>query len=264
VNEQFLDYVRGRWPSLPTLIVTALFLAFATLVVAVWQQRWWLVLPAFVLALAAVYIGYARFWFAQQTQDYEQIVKWLWEIGDLSAENELTLIEPGSRHLAVSLGLRMRHGQVRVINIYNPHVTPELAFMQSKQSAAISRDPRLVWLNGRFDLLPTPDSKVTTVVSNQLLTVMPGVQDRDAMLDEIYRVLQPGGIWVLTERADPDGSIWSAGIGSRTQYSAETWHKQLTRNGFQIRTERQVNPLIVCFVLVKPGQRLPRQLRFKI
>ena len=263
MNEHARNYVTGRWPTLPITLLTALLLAFAASFVAVWQQRWWLILPALVLVVAGVYVGYARFWFARQTQDYEQIATWLWDMVRLSAENQLVLIEPGSRHLAVSLGLRMRHGQVRVVNIYNPHVTPGLAFLQTQTGTAISRDPRLVWLNGRFDLLPIPDNKITTVVSNQMLSEMPGAQDRDALLSEIYRILQPGGTWVLTERTHPSGSIWSAGAGSKSRDSAETWRKLLARNGFQLRTQQQANPLILCIVLTKPGQPLPRQMRFK-
>jgi hypothetical protein len=252
-----------RWPSLPAIAVAALLAALAAVLLAFWQQVWWLIVPALVLAATSVYVVYARFWFARQTQNYEQIADCLWKMGDLSAENQLVLVEPGSRHLAIALGLRMRHGQVRIVNIYNPHVTPGLAFLQNQQTAQISRDPRLVWLNGRFDLLPILDSTIETVVSNQVFTEMPGVQDRTALLREIYRVLQPGGKWVLTEQIHPSGTIWSAGIGVRSRNSAETWHKQLSLTGFQIAEQNQINPIILCLVLVKPGQPLPRQMRFE-
>jgi len=51
-------------------------------------------------------------------------------------------------------------------------------------------------------------------------------------------------------------------MGVRINNSAETWQKTIIDIGLKIQQERQNNPILVSFAVIKPGAPPPRQLRF--
>lgn len=261
-------YARSRWPRQTTWFALAIVVAVVLVALGVWRSLWFLLLAPVPLVLMAVLAG-SRIWFAHQTQHVRALLDAVWSLGGFSAESDLVFINLGGRSLATELALRMRHGRVRVLDVYSPQVAPSRALMQTHahdaarpDDALAGGDPRLAWLNGRIDLLPLPNAAAEAVVSNQVLSEMPLSTDRAALIDEVMRILRPGSLWVVTERVQPDRPLWLADAKLRTPDSAETWRTQFANAGFIVRQEEAVTPLVTAWSLRKPGNPPPRQLRF--
>lgn len=282
----FLDsetraYLSATHPLLGYGVAAAIILFLAAVMAAFFWGLWSL-LPLSVLLLAVtVVVAQARVRFARFVQATPQIVERLWQMAGLSADDQFMLIDIGSNATVRSFAQHLRYGQLRVINIFNPQIIPGPAFIRARQYVArqqvarqhvarqhvpdqtpIQADPRIVWFNARIDLLPFPDATIDTIVTNQVLSEMPYAPDRATLITEIHRILRPGGRWLSSERIVPATNAWLFGIGRHAPESADAWVAQIQPHGMVIRSQTQINPIVVCISLQKPGQDPPRQLRF--
>jgi SAM-dependent methyltransferase len=260
-------YLAVRYPQLVAWIFVGLMGGILAVILAFWLG-WWGLIP---LAGIALGIGFgvvqAIVRFARLTQDTQQIVPVLWDVASLSADSQFILLDLGTQAVPQALATRLRYGHVEVIDIYNPQIAPDMAVLRIQQAAqpqkrAILADPRIALINGRIDLLPLSDASVTLVVTNQILSMMPAERDRAILIEEVLRVLRPGGKWVLCERVRPEPGTLLFGLGRDMPDSAESWHEYFQLHAFQLRQHRQINSIVICLHMQKQGNEPPTQLRF--
>src|SRR5262245_13705718 len=73
--------------------------------------------------------------------------------------------------------------------VYGIDATAEMVGL-ARTNAAASGITNVEFLHGRLEHVPLPDQSVDVVISNCVLVL---TQDKDAVFDEIARVLRPGG-----------------------------------------------------------------------
>jgi SAM-dependent methyltransferase len=108
-----------------------------------------------------------------------------WELGRLS---------PGERVLDLGCGAgtdslvaaQMVGGEGRVTGI---DMTPEMLAKARSAAAQMGAD-NVDFVEGEIEALPFADETFDVVISNGVIDLVP---DKDAVFDEIYRVLAPGG-----------------------------------------------------------------------
>ena len=108
-----------------------------------------------------------------------------WELGRLA---------PGERVLDLGCGAgtdslvaaQMVGAEGRVTGI---DMTPEM-LAKARSAAALMGAGNVDFVEGEIEALPFPDESFDVVISNGVVDLVP---DKDAVFDEIYRVLAPGG-----------------------------------------------------------------------
>jgi SAM-dependent methyltransferase len=88
--------------------------------------------------------------------------------------------------------------------------------------------------------------------------------DRELLLSEIYRILQPGGRLLLSERTFSQTQLAVNGPGAFSLSTPDHWRERLTTAGFKLRQEQTLYGLVSCFRADKPGGGAARQLPLDI
>ena len=90
------------------------------------------------------------------------------------------------------------------------------------------------------------------------------IGDRVRLLNELYRVLKPGGRLIVVERIQSANTQWLAGVGGLSGWnSAEIWQELLQDAHFQVGATESINPLLTAFQAIKPRPK-PLQLELPI
>jgi len=133
---------------------------------------------------------------------------------------------------------------------------PSIAVEPSRGGAMLAEARRLPSIHGTLEGLKLPDSCITEIGS---FDVLEHIEDRNRFLEEIYRVLSPGGWFILTVPAL--SLLWSqADIDARhfLRYSRRTLRKELELHGFQI------NSMGYFFALTVPPLLFIRAIPFRL
>ncbi len=260
-------YLLTRWPAYYAFMAGSLIAGLVIIVVGGVFGWWWLVASAALALLAVNYLLAASLWLARQMQDMVGMSASVWELGQLDPDERLAAIDLGLRQLTLRLRARLRKGRILAIDVYNPQMTPapRLARLRAREfewADTYQADPRLESLPGALDLLPLPDEHVSAVVLAQLLTELAQSGDRVQLLREVYRILAPGGRFIVIEPVRQAEAWWAYPVLGGLD-SAESWHALFHMTGFQLHQTGPVNPLLYAFVWRKPGLSAPGQLRFK-
>lgn len=138
-----------------------------------------------------------REWYAQR-EDGDQVTRRIEVMGDLAARHSASLEQKTLLDLGCGTGAATLHIAQRV------RANTLLGVELSERAAAIARrrgiDVYAVDLNA--EQIPCPDASIDVVVCGEVLEHL---VDTDHMLDEIGRVLAPGGICVLST---PNLAAW--------------------------------------------------------
>lgn len=262
-----LRYLAARFPVYVTLYGSAVLLLLGMGVAA---TQGWLGLVPLVLALLLVlfYFIFASLWAAHLVYDANgrQVHQILFEMGQLRETDRFTFVELGGRWQAIELGRRLSTGQVIVIDVYNPQLTPSrtLARSRTQQSKPPAGDPRFIWRNGSIDLLPLPDESVTAVVLNETLCHFWQKGDQETLLREVHRILVAGGRVLLAERTRTRANWLHLGPITLTLPTSQRWRDLLRQSGFVLRREEEINGFIHCFRADKPVPIEAQQLRLAL
>lgn len=263
-DEPTRTYLLARWPAYPYLLAGGLGGGLLLLVIS-GALGWW----GGVAALAVLLLGLNAFvaaslWIARQSQNIHLLANALWQLGQLGQDDPLGIVDLGLRRLAIALRSRLRKGRIVAIDVYNPQLSPDptlarLRQVQYERSYDYQTDRRMEALEGRLDFLPLPDNYLPTVIINQTLAGLFQPGDRVTLLQEVYRILTPGGRLLVVEparsRANWWVQPWLAGVPSLSE-----WEALFNQTAFQERLEQPINPLLWGFVLHKPARPGPQQL----
>jgi demethylmenaquinone methyltransferase / 2-methoxy-6-polyprenyl-1,4-benzoquinol methylase len=111
------------------------------------------------------------------------------------------ILDVASGTAGVALQLEAR-GRARVVGV---DLTEEMLRQGHRRVAAAGRGQRIGLVAGRAERLPFPDAHFDALTFTYLLRY---VQDPQATLAELARVLRPGGTMASLEFAVPGGAVW--------------------------------------------------------
>lgn len=213
--------------------------------------------PAYIpLALAIMLVlGYylvAHLWAVHEITDRpgQQPVEILQTMSRMKAADQVVCIDLGLRDTAVALAQQLTTGKVYVIDVYNPQWNLSAALQRGRlrvRATPPAADPRLEWLDGEIRLLPLPDESVSAVFLNQILSEFWQREDREILLKESYRILQPGGKVLLAERVRSRLNLLVLGPTGWGLETADYWRDLLSKAGFTLRQEKDIQGLIHYF-----------------
>jgi SAM-dependent methyltransferase len=265
LNEPRTLSVTDRWPGYDGWLIGAGVLMLA-LMGAGLVLGWWSALPlALVGLLVIVYLAWQPRWLDRQIRRDDVVADWLWQTADLTPNATFVVIDVGLKGCALQLGRRLAGGSMQVIDIYNPQVMPAPLLTAWRKVAAAQQpepDPRMEWLEGRSDLLPLADNSTPVVFLTQVLSEMSQSGDQLILLEEIKRILEPGGRVLLAERVRSESNRWVLGPLPPCVESAELVQEQLARSGLQAEPFQPLNGVLMRFCGRKTTVRQIKQLRF--
>lgn len=259
-------YLATHWPTYLLLyggaIVGLLLLGFAA-------ERGLnaVLLPALLLFVACFYFVLASLWAAHRLYDADglQTHHRLFDMGQIRDTTRLAFIDLDGHHLALELGSRLASGQLVVVDVYHPQLTPARALARGRARAAPPPpDPRFVWRDGSISLLPLPDESVFAVVLHEVLWAFVQQGDRLALLREVQRVLAPNGRLLLAEcvRTRHSWLLW--GPAAAALPTPAQLQELAQAAGFTIQRAETHEGLITCLRADKPVPRQGQQLQLNL
>lgn len=261
-----LRYIYAHWPAYLALYGG---IVLALLVIGISAQQGWIGYIPLMLALLIIlaYFFVASLWLAHQLYDSDGLRPHdvLFDLGHIEATDTFLYVDLGLRHQAMHLGRRLTTGQIIVVDIYNPQWMANPALVRwRKRMPHPPYDPRLVWKNGRLDLLPLPDKTVSIVFLNQVLGEFWQEGDRLELLKEVYRVLPANGRILLAEPTTTQTNWLIWGPLALNLYPIEYWRNLLTEAGFQVGKIQELKGVLHCFRAEKPIPTEARQLTLQL
>lgn len=225
---------------------------------------------AVALILVILYFLLASLWAAHKLYDWggHQPHHVLFDMAQLRETDNFAYVDLYGRYQAIELGRRLTTGQVAVLDVYNPQLTPSRALVRSRahQPHPPAGDPRFVWRDGNINLLPLPNESVTAVILNEVLSHFWQQGDQEILLREVRRILIPGGRVLVAERTRTQRNWLHLGPATLRLANSQSWRNLLQHTGFILRREQELEGLIHCFRADKPvpveAQQL--QLGFKL
>lgn len=259
-------YLRSHWPAFfglyGLLVLTVVLLGVGL------ASGWYALIPfALAVMLVAGYVLAGALWTAYQTYDGPgpQIIAQLIDYAQLRPDDKIVCIDLGLRATAVEVARRLITGQVTAIDVYNPQSNPGAPLRRARAAARKpGPDPRLEWIDGRIELLPMPDQSVRLVFMNEILSEFWLPEERARLLEEVRRILVPGGRLLLAERHRTRTNLLFSGLATSTLPPAETWHALLLRADFRIEREDSLRGLVYCARADRPPPTEGRQLRLHL
>lgn len=253
-------YIRNRWPTYVGLYGICVL---ALLILGVGFVTGWLALVPLALAafLVAAYFLITTVWAAHLAYDRSDPLSMLYTLSNTRPGDDIANIELGSRESSIWLARHLTTGTVTAIDVYNPESNASAPLRRARLSAQHPpSDPRLSWVDGSTALLPLADRSVSAVFLNEVLSEFWQDSERERLLREIHRVLEPDGRVLLAEpiRTQTSLLIWLPRAYDAA--TAEQWRRLLTRCGFELRREQDIEGLLVCLRADKSLPTVSRQL----
>lgn len=248
-----LGYVEAHWPAY-VLGYGGAFVAAAIVVAVSGVLGWYGFITLSLAALIVLaYFFIVSLWAAHRLYDGQAIREMLFKLGGMRPEDKVVDINAGSGQTAVAISRLLSTGRVIVVDVYNPQLTPSRVLARSHRQAEHRRpDPRLSWRDGSIDLLPLPDGSAETVTLVETASEFWQQGDREGLVEEIARVLAPGGRLLLAERVVSPTNLLVMGPLALRLKSLEYWRKLLEGAALQVSRESNVRELIHCLRADKP------------
>jgi ubiquinone/menaquinone biosynthesis C-methylase UbiE len=161
-------------------------------------------------------------------------------------------INVGSLELTVWMSRQLLTGKVISIDIYNPQLAPSRALARNRQfEIKPVDDPRLSIRQGTTGLLPLPDNCVPLVTLVQSLSELWQDGDKNQLLLEIHRILEPGGYLVVAERMVNKANLLSSGPTISKLKTVSNWRRKLEQAGFQFHSSEYDDAPLTLLLLEK-------------
>lgn len=244
-------FVRARWP----LYFFGYLGAILFLILFIWvsiQQGWYafVILSLLVLGLISLVL-IASLRSANKVYDRNAVGQSILEMNPIQPNWTIIDINVGSLELAVWMSRQLLTGKVISIDIYNPQLAPNRTLARNRQfELKPDDDPRLSIRQGTTGLLPLPDNCVPLVTLVQSLSELWQDGDKNQLLLEIHRILEPGGRLLLAEQMLNKANLLATGPAISKLKTVSYWQRRLEHAGFQFHNcEYKDAPL--TFLLLK-------------
>jgi ubiquinone/menaquinone biosynthesis C-methylase UbiE len=190
-----------------------------------------------------------------------QTTEVLFNMSQVQATDPIACIDLGLRQQAIILSRHLTTGQITVIDVYNPQLTAAAGLARArKQAPSAQIDPRLIWYDGSINLLPMPDRSVTAVFLPQILSEFSQHGDRQTILREARRILEPNGRLLLAEQNASWLNWLRLGPGTSKLQPVRYWRDLLIEAGFELRRQEDLQGLIHCLRADVPSPYAGQQL----
>ncbi|HZD10699.1 MAG TPA: methyltransferase domain-containing protein [Candidatus Binatia bacterium] len=254
-NDGLLRYVRARWPTYVIGFGGGFLLALWLVVIGAGQGRWWLVVVALAALLVLAYFFTMSLWSANEqfNRRHSLPATVIFELGQIQPTDDVIYVGLGLRDTPIRLSRRLTRGQVQAVDVYNPQLAPGAVLARQRRPLPnVPPDPRLIWLEGSIGLLPLPDNSAHIVACSYTLVELWQHGDRQLLLREMRRVLQPGGHLLLAEPVRTRTQFLTVGPAALRLPGAEYWRRQLAESGFNVVREHNISGFYTCFRAEKP------------
>lgn len=256
-------FIMARWPLFLGGYGGGAVVIIAGIIIG--YMREWLAFYPLALALTMIiaYLAGSTLWSAHRLYDNDNIRNKLFDLGQFRSDDAFVYLDVGVRWLPAGMARRLTTGQIIVIDIYNPLLTPSGTLARSRRQARHPKpDPRLSWRDGDISLLPLPDNSVPAVVMAEVASEFWQQGDRENLISEIYRILSPGGRLIFAERVRTTPNLLTMGFEGFGLETAGYWRDLITQTGFRIKQEESLEDLIHFIRADKPLTYEGRQLIF--
>lgn len=257
-----MQYVRSRWPLFFFLYG---LLIFSTLLIGIsLAADWFSFIPfSIVIMLIASYLLIASLFVAYRISGGPggTSAEFLFEMSQASPKAHIVCIDLGLRSTAVTIAQRLTTGSVMVIDLYNPQSNIGGSLRRRRELATKPPDdPRLEWIDGRIELLPVPDRHVSVVIMDQILSEFWLPEERNRLLQEVFRILEPEGRLLIAERTPARTNTLLTGPATTNLPSGAIWRAELENSGFVVQREEYLRGLLYCVRADRPGLTVGKQL----
>ncbi len=244
-----LRYVNARWPSHLFGSVCAVFLLILIIFSLIYD--WYSVtFLALALLIIIIYLLAASLWTAHQIYDHDTLGRIIQSIHLFDPDETVVDILLWSKSTAVWISRRLTTGQVIAIDVYNPQITSGSHLKRLRRSELKPEpDPRLSWRDADFSLLPLPDRSVPAVTLVESLSEFWQEGDRQKLMKEIYRILEPGGTLLLVEQMSTTANFLLKGPGIFRLRPMKYWHDLLVANNFVFNKWETDRDIITCLMV---------------
>lgn len=247
-----LQYIRSRWPTYLIAFGGGLVLSILIIILSLIFELYSFTALSLLAFLIFSYFVVASIWRAHQLYDDESITDALVKLGPISETDHLVQIDLGERIEALKLSRRLTTGRIQVIDVYNPQLVPDRALRRSREMATkLPSDPRIRRNEGHINLLPYPNNSVKTVVTVETLGKFWQRGDQLRILQEIVRVLEPGGSVLVTEAVRSSTNLLTMGLSGIRVPAVSYWVTILAEAGLEYRSQVMVKDMICCLRAVK-------------
>lgn len=253
-------YIQNRWPTYAGLYGICVA---ALIILGVGFFTGWLALVPLALAafLVAAFFLITTVWAAHSAYDRADPLTILYAMSSTRPEDDIANIELGDRQTSIWLARHLTTGSVAAIDVYNPESNTSTPLRRARLAAQHPpSDPRLAWVDGSTTLLPLADRSVSCVFLNEILSEFWQDSERERLLREIHRVLEPDGRVLVAEPVRTQTSLLLWLPRAYDAATAEQWKNLLVRCGFDIRREQDIEGLVVCLRGDKALPTVSRQL----
>jgi len=234
-----VEYIQTRWPAYLLGFGGGIILLLIAILVSFSQGWFGFVNLAFALLLVLVYFLIASLWAVHRIYDGHDLIDELFDMGELKPGQNMIYVDLGLKNTAIGLSRRLTTGQVIVVDVYNPQLAPARWLSRAAQRTKHpEEDPRIEWKGGSIDLLPLPDQSVSTVILVMSVSEFWQEGDRLELLEEVFRILAPGGFLLMVERVRTLTNLLVLGPAVFRMPTASYWHGLLARVGFNIKSEK--------------------------
>ena len=264
-----LNYVQRHWPIYLFGLGGGALLVMVSGVTAVLWEWWGLIPLALAVLLLLYYFLFASLWAAHQLYDNPKMqpADVLFVLGELRSDDRLVIVELGDNLAAQHTVRHLTTGKLIVVDIYDPQIMPQKALSrlraQAKPHHDYRHDPRISWQPGRVDLLPLPDATVFAVIMSHTARHIATPHDLDLLMQEIYRILRPGGRLLLAEPVRTQTRWLVHGPGALFVPPPAHWRNLLAANGFTVVQEHTYQGLLSFMRVDKLTAGVGRQLPFQ-
>jgi SAM-dependent methyltransferase len=205
---------------------------------------------ALALLIILIYFLVASLWAAHQIYDQETLGRLIQSLHVIDPEETIVDIHLSSKSTAVWISRLLTTGQVIAIDIYNPQITSGRHLKRMRRSMLKPEsDPRLTWRDSDFSLLPLPDKSVPAVTLVESLSEFWQEGDRQKLLKEIFRILEPGGKLLLVEKMRTTANLLLKGPGIFQLRPMNYWHDLLVGNDFVFSKWETNRDIITCLLV---------------
>jgi ubiquinone/menaquinone biosynthesis C-methylase UbiE len=192
-------------------------------------------------------------WAANRIYDGHKISDALIHLSNAKPVDTINHVGLGRKTVAVELSSHFTTGKIIVVDIYNPQIMPSRELARARhQAIRPNSDPRLSWRDGSINLLPLPDSSVSAVTMSETLGEIWQQGDQRQLLEEIFRVLKPGGSVLFAERLRTPTNLIVLGPSAFRFHSVNDWARILADSGLDMGDQKSIGDLICCFQAQKP------------
>lgn len=217
---------------------------FALYTSGVWQLAAWVAMVvAVVLILSSLVVTY---WVYDLSNLYS--LDWLRNIA-IPKHAKIVNIHAGFDETSELLHYQYPAAELVVLDFYDPQKHTEVSIKRARK--AYPPYPGTLVVN--LAHLPFADGSVDAFFGILAVHEIRDEAERVLFFKEVYRVLKPDGIVVVTEHLRDMANFMAYNMGAFHFHALGTWQAAFAAAGLRLQHETKITPFISTFILTKNG-----------